>query len=161
MFSGPAILCNSAQQAFGSASLRYTHVQMQGMVFHHSIEHEGSFHQQCFPAFLICNQYLAQKTKANYLQAMDHSSPISPIILLLPLLQPPDHLQEGALGRRYVSICWPTNVLQMLDNTVPILGLKEKKYILVGLCEGLVWNLLCTLRSPCSGLLRVLLYISL
>lgn len=59
-------------------------------------------------------------------QAVDHSPPISPIILLLPLSQPLHQLEDGALGWRRVSLGWPANEVKVLHHTVTILRLRHR-----------------------------------
>lgn len=58
---------------------------------------------------------------------MDHSAPLPPIILLLPLLQPPDHFEQRALGGGCVPVGRPADVLQVLDYPVPILRLRTER----------------------------------
>lgn len=62
---------------------------------------------------------------------MDHSAAVSPIVLLLPLLQPPDHLQQRALGWRGVPVRWPADVLQVLNYAIAILGLKQRAFAML------------------------------
>lgn len=59
-------------------------------------------------------------------QAVDHSPPISSIILLLPLSQPLHQLEDGALAWRRVSLGWPANEVKVLHHTVTILRLRHR-----------------------------------
>lgn len=70
-----------------------------------------------------------------YSQAVDHGASLSPIILLLPLLQPSDHFEQRALGRGCVPVCRPADVLEVLDNTITILWLRTK-HCLGLFCSG-------------------------
>ena len=63
----------------------------------------------------------------SYSQAVDHSASLPPITLLLPLLQPPDHLEQRALGGGRVPVGGPADVLEVLDYTVPVLGLRADR----------------------------------
>lgn len=60
-------------------------------------------------------------------QAVDHRASISSVILLLPLGQSSDQLQDGAFGQRRISVRWPTNELEMLDQPVAILRLEAEQ----------------------------------
>lgn len=63
----------------------------------------------------------------SYSQAVDHSASLPPITLFLPLLQPPDHLEQRALGGGRVPVGGPADVLEVLDYTVPVLGLRADR----------------------------------
>ncbi len=60
-------------------------------------------------------------------QTVDHSASVSSVILLLPLGQSSDQLQNRAFGQRRVSVRWPTNILEMLDQPVAVLRLEAKQ----------------------------------
>lgn len=59
------------------------------------------------------------------LQAVNHSPPVSSVVLLLPLRQPPDQLEDGALGERRVPVGRPANELEVLHQAVTVLWLKR------------------------------------
>lgn len=59
------------------------------------------------------------------LQAVNHSPPVSSVVLLLPLRQPPDQLEDGALGERSVPVGRPANELEVLHQAVTVLWLKR------------------------------------
>lgn len=61
----------------------------------------------------------------NYSQAVDHGASVSPVVLLLPLGQTSHQLQDGALGQGRVAVSGPANELEMLHQTVAILGLPK------------------------------------
>lgn len=63
----------------------------------------------------------------SYSQAVDHSASLPPVVLLLPLLQPPDHLEQRALGGGCVPVGGPADVLEVLDYAVPVLGLRTER----------------------------------
>lgn len=73
---------------------------------------------------LCCDELVLWRSHS---QTVDHRSSISSIILLLPLGQSSDQLQNGAFGQRRVSVRWPTNILEMLDQPVAILRLEAKQ----------------------------------
>lgn len=56
---------------------------------------------------------------------MNHSPPVSSVVLLLPLRQPPDQLEDGALGERSVPVGRPANELEVLHQAVTVLWLKR------------------------------------
>lgn len=58
------------------------------------------------------------------LQAVYHSPPVSSVILLLPLGQPPDQLEDGAFRERRVPVGWPADELKVLHQAVTVLWLK-------------------------------------
>lgn len=62
-------------------------------------------------------------------QAVDHRASIASVILLLPLGQSSDQLQDGAFGQWCVSVRWPTNELEMLDQPVAVLRLEAEQEI--------------------------------
>lgn len=66
-------------------------------------------------------------TPPSYSQAVDHGASLSTIILLLPLLQPADHFEQGALGGGRVPVGGPADVLEVLDDAVPILRLRTER----------------------------------
>lgn len=57
------------------------------------------------------------------LQAVHHSPPVSSVVLLLPLRQPPDQLEDGALGQRRVPVGRPADELEVLHQAVAVLWL--------------------------------------
>lgn len=59
-------------------------------------------------------------------QAVDHSPPVAPVILLLPLGQPPHQLEDGAFGERRVPVGRPANELEVLHQAVTILRLGDR-----------------------------------
>lgn len=59
-------------------------------------------------------------------QAVDHSPPVSTVILLLPLGQPPHQLEDGAFGERCVPVGRPANELKVLHQAVTILRLTNR-----------------------------------
>lgn len=64
-----------------------------------------------------------------YSQAVDHGASLPPVVLLLPLLQPPDHFEQRALGGGRVPVGRPANVLEVLDYTIPILRLRTERLL--------------------------------
>lgn len=60
------------------------------------------------------------------LQAVYNSPPISSVILLLPLSQPPDQLEDGAFGERCVPVGGPANELEVLHQAVTVLWLRRE-----------------------------------
>ena len=63
---------------------------------------------------------------------MYHSPPVSSVVLLLPLRQPPDQLQDGALRKRRVPVGRPANELEVLHQTVTVLWLRRQRLKLGG-----------------------------
>lgn len=57
---------------------------------------------------------------------MYHGPPVSSVVLLLPLGQPPDQLQDGALRERRVPVGWPANELEVLHQAVTVLWLRRE-----------------------------------
>lgn len=82
----------------------------------------------------------ALETPPQYSQAVDYGASLPPVVLLLPLLQPPNHFEQRALGGGRVPVGGPADVLEVLDDTIPILRLRTES--LLGL---LYWG-----RSGCS-----------
>lgn len=66
-----------------------------------------------------------------YSQAVDHSAPLPPVVLLLPLLQAPDHFEQRALGGGRVPVGGPADVLEMLDYAVPVLRLRTGRLLVL------------------------------
>lgn len=64
-----------------------------------------------------------------YSQAVDHRASLPPIVLLLPLLQPPDHFEQRALGGGRVPVGGPADVLEVLDYAVPVLRLWTERLL--------------------------------
>lgn len=60
---------------------------------------------------------------------MDHSAPLSSVVLLLPFLQPSDHFEQRALRGGRVPVCRPADVLEVLDNTITILWLRTEHWL--------------------------------
>lgn len=59
-------------------------------------------------------------------QAVYHSPPVSSVVLLLPLGQPPDQLQDGALGEGRVPVGRPADELEVLHQAVTVLWLRRR-----------------------------------
>lgn len=70
---------------------------------------------------------LLRRPSPSHSQAVDHSASLPPVALLLPLLQPSDHLEQRALGGGRVPVGGPADVLEVLDYTVPVLGLRTER----------------------------------
>lgn len=58
---------------------------------------------------------------------MYHGPPVSSVILLLPLRQPPDQLEDGAFGERRVPVGRPADELKVLHQAVTVLWLKRQR----------------------------------
>lgn len=83
----------------------------------------GICNQKQFP--IICHPSLHCSGDISVvLTGSGPQSSLSPIVLLLPLLQPSDHFEQRALGRGCVPVCRPANILEVLDDTVTILWLR-------------------------------------
>lgn len=60
------------------------------------------------------------------LQAVHHGPPVSTVVLLLPLGQPPDQLEDGALGEGRVPVGRPANELEVLHQAITVLRLRRE-----------------------------------
>lgn len=64
-------------------------------------------------------------------QTVDHSAPLSPIVLLLPLVHLSNELEEGAFGHGRVSVHGPTQELELLHHPVAVLRLEGKNRVVI------------------------------
>lgn len=58
------------------------------------------------------------------LQTVDHSAPLAPVILFLPLVHLSNQLEEGTFGHGGVSVHGPAQELELLHHPVTILRLE-------------------------------------
>lgn len=58
------------------------------------------------------------------LQTVDHSPPLAPVILFLPLVHLSNQLQEGTFGHGGISVHGPAQELELLHHPVTILRLE-------------------------------------
>lgn len=70
--------------------------------------------------------HVRAQTPALHSQAVDHGPPVSPVVLLLPLGQPPHQLEDGAFGQRRVPVGRPADELEVLHQAVAILRLRHR-----------------------------------
>lgn len=86
----------------------------------------------CYSVFhhLMATYHCCWKLSSNlfvcFLQAVYHRPSLSSVVLLLPLLHLMNQFEEGAFGCGRVPVHWPTQELELLDHTVPVLWLQNK-----------------------------------
>lgn len=87
----------------------------------------------CYSVFhhLMATYHCCWKLSSNlfvcFLQAVYHRPSLSSVVLLLPLLHLMNQFEEGAFGCGRVPVHWPTQELELLDHTVPVLWLQNKR----------------------------------
>lgn len=58
------------------------------------------------------------------LQTVDHSAPLAPVVLFLPLVHLSNQLEEGSFGHGRVSVHGPAQELELLHHPVAVLRLE-------------------------------------